>query len=91
VLQRCGVRISTLRPDRLRKSPALSSTSGALAQSTDRAARRFGFSVLSALEGVNVATEVLEPYIMPAAVAILACLFAVQGRGTARIGKVFGP
>ena len=48
-------------------------------------------SVLSALEGVNVATEVLEPYVMPAAVAILLCLFAVQGRGTARIGKVFGP
>ena len=48
-------------------------------------------SVLSALEGVNVATEVLEPYVMPMAVAILLCLFAVQGRGTARIGKVFGP
>ena len=48
-------------------------------------------SVLSALEGVNAATEVLEPYVMPAAVAILLCLFAVQGRGTARIGKVFGP
>ena len=48
-------------------------------------------SVLSALEGANVATEVLEPYIMPMAVAILLCLFAVQGRGTARIGTVFGP
>jgi KUP system potassium uptake protein len=48
-------------------------------------------SVLSALEGVNVATEVLEPYVVPAAVAILLGLFAVQGRGTARIGNVFGP
>ena len=48
-------------------------------------------SVLSALEGANVATEVLEPYVMPMAVAILLCLFAVQGRGTARIGTVFGP
>jgi KUP system potassium uptake protein len=48
-------------------------------------------SVLSALEGVNVATEVLEPYVMPAAVAILLCLFTVQGRGTARIGNVLGP
>jgi KUP system potassium uptake protein len=48
-------------------------------------------SVLSALEGVNVATGVLEPYVMPMAVAILLCLFAVQGRGTARIGTVFGP
>ncbi|HWZ68703.1 MAG TPA: KUP/HAK/KT family potassium transporter [Stellaceae bacterium] len=48
-------------------------------------------SVLSALEGVNVATDALEPYVTPVAVAILLCLFAVQGRGTARIGKVFGP
>jgi KUP system potassium uptake protein len=48
-------------------------------------------SVLSALEGVNVATEVLEPFVMPAAVAVLLCLFAAQRRGTARIGKVFGP
>src|SRR5882672_2122348 len=48
-------------------------------------------SVLSALEGVNVATDALEPYVTPVAVAILLCLFAVQDRGTARIGKVFGP
>jgi KUP system potassium uptake protein len=48
-------------------------------------------SVLSALEGANVATEVLEPYVVPMAVAILLRLFAVQGRGTARIGTVFGP
>ena len=48
-------------------------------------------SVLSALEGVNLATDALEPYVTPVAVAILLCLFAVQGRGTARIGKVFGP
>jgi protein-S-isoprenylcysteine O-methyltransferase Ste14 len=43
------------------------------------------------IEGVNVATEALEPYVMPAAVTILLCLFAVQSRGTARIGKIFGP
>jgi KUP system potassium uptake protein len=48
-------------------------------------------SVLSALEGVNVATKVFEPYLMPMAVGVLLCLFAVQGRGTARIGKIFGP
>jgi KUP system potassium uptake protein len=35
-------------------------------------------SVLSALEGVNVATDALKPYIMPMAVAILVGLFAVQ-------------
>lgn len=48
-------------------------------------------SVLSALEGVNVATDVLKPYVMPAAVFILLCLFGAQKLGTARIGKLFGP
>ncbi|WP_439924936.1 potassium transporter Kup [Nitrobacter sp. JJSN] len=48
-------------------------------------------SVLSALEGVNIATPALQPYIVPAAVTILLTLFAVQSNGTARIGKAFGP
>jgi KUP system potassium uptake protein len=48
-------------------------------------------SVLSALEGLNMATPVLQPYILPAATAILFALFAVQPLGTARIGNVFGP
>ena len=48
-------------------------------------------SVLSALEGVNVATSALKPFVMPAAVAILLGLFAAQRLGTARIGKIFGP
>lgn len=48
-------------------------------------------SVLSALEGVNVATSDLKPYVMPLAVIILVGLFAVQNRGTARLGAVLGP
>ena len=48
-------------------------------------------SVLSALEGVNVATESLKPYVMPMAVAILIALFMSQRLGTERIGKAFGP
>jgi KUP system potassium uptake protein len=48
-------------------------------------------SVLSALEGVNVATDALKPYVMPAAVAILIALFASQRFGTERIGRAFGP
>jgi KUP system potassium uptake protein len=48
-------------------------------------------SVLSAVEGVNVASDVLKPYVMPLSVAILVMFFAVQNRGTARIGGVFGP
>lgn len=48
-------------------------------------------SVLSALEGLNQATEVFKPHVMPMAVMILLALFSVQSRGTARIGKAFGP
>jgi KUP system potassium uptake protein len=48
-------------------------------------------SVLSALEGVNVITTHLKPYIMPLAVIILAALFAAQRYGTAKIGAAFGP
>jgi KUP system potassium uptake protein len=48
-------------------------------------------SVLSAVEGVNVATRAFEPYVVPATVAILVALFLFQHRGTAGIGKVFGP
>ena len=48
-------------------------------------------SVLSALEGINVATDAFKPYVLPAAIAILIGLFAVQPFGTAKIGRVFGP
>src|SRR6202171_613711 len=48
-------------------------------------------SVLSALEGLNMATPALQPYVVPAAVAILLALFAIQSRGTATIGHWFGP
>lgn len=48
-------------------------------------------SVLSALEGLNMATPAFQKYIVPAAVMILIALFAIQSRGTARIGQAFGP
>src|ERR1700732_1933056 len=48
-------------------------------------------SVLSALEGLNMATPALQPYVVPLAVAILLVLFAIQSRGTATIGHLFGP
>jgi KUP system potassium uptake protein len=48
-------------------------------------------SVLSALEGLNMATPALQPYVVPAAVAILVALFAIQSKGTAAIGHFFGP
>jgi KUP system potassium uptake protein len=48
-------------------------------------------SVLSALEGVNVATPALKPYVMPLAVGVLIALFLSQRVGTERIGRAFGP
>jgi len=48
-------------------------------------------SVLSALEGLDIATPIFHPYILPASVVILFALFAVQRFGTARIGVTFGP
>ena len=48
-------------------------------------------SVLSALEGLNIALPALQPYVLPAAVAVLVGLFAIQPLGTARIGRAFGP
>ena len=48
-------------------------------------------SVLSALEGVNVATDTLKPFVMPMAVAILIGLFASQRFGSQSIGRAFGP
>jgi KUP system potassium uptake protein len=48
-------------------------------------------SVLSAVEGLEVATPVFRPYIVPITIGILVALFAAQRRGTAGIGKVFGP
>jgi KUP system potassium uptake protein len=48
-------------------------------------------SVLSALEGLDIAVPALHDYILPAAVAVLGALFAIQPLGTARIGRAFGP
>ena len=48
-------------------------------------------SVLSAVEGTEVVTESLDSFVIPMAVAILIGLFSVQRRGTASIGKAFGP
>jgi KUP system potassium uptake protein len=48
-------------------------------------------SVLGALEGLDVATPMFRPYIVPLAVIILLTLFLFQKRGTAGIGAVFGP
>jgi KUP system potassium uptake protein len=48
-------------------------------------------SVLSAVEGVHVATPALEGYAVPIAIVILIGLFAIQRHGTGTIGALFGP
>src|SRR5947199_2064522 len=48
-------------------------------------------SVLSAVEGLKVATPAFEHYVVPLTVVILVALFAVQSRGTARVATFFGP
>jgi KUP system potassium uptake protein len=48
-------------------------------------------SVLSAVEGVEVATPTLGRYVVPVAAVILFGLFALQNRGTSWIGSFFGP
>ena len=48
-------------------------------------------SVLSAVEGLHLATPVLTPYVIPITVLILVGLFALQNHGTARVGAFFGP
>ena len=48
-------------------------------------------SVLSAIEGLEVATKAFNPYIVPLTVAVLVGLFSIQRFGTGRVGAVFGP
>ena len=48
-------------------------------------------SVLSAIEGVDVATPAFHDYVVPLTVVILLVLFAFQSRGTAKVAALFGP
>src|ERR1700736_4501661 len=48
-------------------------------------------SVLSAIEGLKVATPASDPYIVPLTVLILVVLFAAQSTGTAKVAAFFGP
>ncbi|MEK6592395.1 MAG: potassium transporter Kup [Pseudomonadota bacterium] len=48
-------------------------------------------SVLSAVEGLEVGTSALKPYILPVAIGVLITLFSFQRFGTARVGALFGP
>ncbi|MGK2946203.1 MAG: low affinity potassium transporter Kup [Candidatus Malihini olakiniferum] len=48
-------------------------------------------SVLSAIEGVEIAAPELDSYIVPVSVIVLTLLFAIQKHGTSNVGKLFAP
>jgi KUP system potassium uptake protein len=48
-------------------------------------------SVLSAVEGLEVAAPTLKEFVLPISITVIVALFAVQHRGTASVGRVFGP
>jgi KUP system potassium uptake protein len=48
-------------------------------------------SVLSAVEGLEIGTTALKPYVLPIAAGVLIALFSFQRYGTARVGALFGP
>jgi KUP system potassium uptake protein len=48
-------------------------------------------SVISAVEGLDVATPAAGPYVIPITIALLTILFAIQFKGTTKIGAAFGP
>jgi len=48
-------------------------------------------SVMSAVEGLEVATPLLKPYVLPVSIAVLVGLFTMQRYGTGLVGKLFGP
>ena len=47
--------------------------------------------MLSAIEGLKLATPAFDPYVVPITLVIIFGLFAVQSRGTAKVGAFFGP
>jgi len=48
-------------------------------------------SVISAIEGLSIATKAAQPLIVPLSAGILIALFAIQFRGTQKVGAIFGP
>ncbi|MEG2964416.1 MAG: KUP/HAK/KT family potassium transporter, partial [Janthinobacterium sp.] len=48
-------------------------------------------SVLSAIEGLEVATPAFSPYVVWLTIAVLVALYSVQSHGTAGIGRFFAP
>jgi KUP system potassium uptake protein len=48
-------------------------------------------SVLSAVEGIGIASPSVTPCVVPIAAVVLVCLFSIQSRGSGAVGFLFGP
>jgi KUP system potassium uptake protein len=48
-------------------------------------------TVLGAIEGLEIATPLFKPFVVPIALVVLVALFTVQRHGTGRVGSIFGP
>src|ERR1700744_2161207 len=48
-------------------------------------------SILSAVEGLRIASSAVMPYVVPIAAVVLVCLFSIQSRGSGAVGFLFGP
>ena len=48
-------------------------------------------TVLGAMEGLEIATPLLKPYVVPLSVGVIIALFVIQHKGTATVGALFGP
>jgi KUP system potassium uptake protein len=83
--------LALLRPDRLRTSALVSLGIFGAALLYGDGVITPAISVLSAMEGLSVATPRLEPFVVPFTCLVLAALFVVQKRGTAGVGAIFGP
>jgi KUP system potassium uptake protein len=83
----------------LRKAPKGSRTRSALVMLGLAGASMFygdavitpAISVLSAIEGIEIATPLLHHYIVPITIGVIAGLFVIQSYGTASVGRWFGP
>lgn len=84
--------ISSLRPaDGFRKTPLLLMGLFGAALLFSDGVLTPAVTILGALEGLQIATPVFQPIVVPIAITILVFVFWSQHYGTARIGMVFGP
>jgi KUP system potassium uptake protein len=84
--------IHRIGPEKIRNNPVIPFLAilGAALLFSDGAITP-AISVLSAVEGLNVATPMFSAMVIPFSVAVLIVLFVIQSRGSAKIGALFGP